>query len=542
MKARPWPAKQGVPQTGARSQDRRSGRSRFFWATLGGLALTAAFPPIPFGWLAWAALFPLLWAIEGLPAYRAFRIGLWAGFVHYLALIYWILFVLGHYGGLHPLLATPPLLLLCLYLALYPAFFCWAFTPLSRTAGAPFWGAGLWAVLELLRGHLLTGFPWCPLGVTQFKNLPMIQFVEVAGVGGISFLIVFVNIGLYRALVRPIRGHFPRRLIYLSLCIGLSMASMFYGLSRLKEITHSSASTESPVPIAIVQGNVDQSLKWNAAYQERTLERYQRLTLQAEGLAPNLVVWPETAVPFFFEPDNGNGLSARVAETASMSGAAILFGSPAYQRDEGGSTNYFNRAYLVSPDGDILGHYDKMHLVPFGEYVPLKKLLFFIQRLVPAAGDFTEGERTDPLRYKEFSLGVLICFEAVFPELARQSVRTGANVLVNITNDAWFGHSSAPYQHLAMAVFRAVENRVPLLRSANTGISAFIDPSGRLLQTSPLFEQALLTEQIAVPREAPSTVYNRWGDIWIVVLGLLVLLRLCWVVLRRSPKESFRGL
>ena len=192
----------------------------------------------------------------------------------------------------------------------------------------------------------------------------------------------------------------------------------------------------------------------------------------------------------------------------------LLFGSWAIER---GSPR--NRAYLLGPDGSLAGRYDKVHLVPFGEYVPMKRFLPFIQQLVVAAGDFLPGNKVEPLKFPKAAAGVLICFESIFPELARAMTENGATLLVNLTNDAWYGMSSAPFQHFSMAVFRAVENRRPVVRAANTGISAFILPNGKIAAQSGLFTEALLTKEIPLPGSG-LTLYTRYGDFFAVALTL----------------------
>jgi apolipoprotein N-acyltransferase len=281
--------------------------------------------------------------------------------------------------------------------------------------------------------------------------------------------------------------------------------------------------------VSVVQGNIDQSVKWKPEYQQKTLSTYETLTRTTAGFRPRITVWPETAVPFFFQEAGDN--SRRVVDIAEASGGALLFGSPAYERT-GDGVRYLNRAYLVDPSDRSIRHYDKVHLVPFGEYVPLKQFLFFIQRLVPAAGDFAAGAEVAPLRLGTASIGVLICFEAIFPDLARRMSRQGANVLVNLTNDAWFGRTSAPHQHLAMAAFRAVETRRPLVRAANTGISAFVLPSGKIGPSSPLFAEAVLTESV---RLAPAGLpfYARHGDLFAQASLVLALARLLSLALAR---------
>lgn len=212
----------------------------------------------------------------------------------------------------------------------------------------------------------------------------------------------------------------------------------------------------------------------------------------------------------------------------------LLFGSPAY-RGVDGTLRYYNRAYLMTPGHREMKTYDKVHLVPFGEYVPLRQLLPFLGRLVQAAGDFMPGETATPLTADNLSLGVLICFEAIFPKLARNLVNQGADVLINLTNDAWFGMSSAPYQHLSMAVFRSVETRRPMIRAANTGFSAYINTRGRIQAISPLFTEAVLHHAVALsPRGY--TVYSRVGDLFALALAGLCTLKILMVI-RRAWKR-----
>jgi len=281
------------------------------------------------------------------------------------------------------------------------------------------------------------------------------------------------------------------------------------------------------ISVSVIQGNIDQSLKWNPLYQKKTIDIYSDLTkISLDGLkglhqnplegrgSPPLVIWPETAVPFYFL--NDGRLTPRLFDLAEKTGAYLLFGSPAFG-DQGGRRHYFNRAYLLSPEGRI-SFYDKVHLVPFGEYIPLKRLLPFVNRMVESIGDFSPGRAGYLLGHPQAKIGVLICFETIFPELSRAFKRDGGNLLVNMTNDAWFGRTSAPYQHLAMLVFRAVENRTWVARAANTGFSAVIDSAGRIRDRSSLFEKATL--QAIIPLRNQTTFYSRTGD-WLVYICLL---------------------
>jgi apolipoprotein N-acyltransferase len=257
----------------------------------------------------------------------------------------------------------------------------------------------------------------------------------------------------------------------------------------------------------MVQGNVSQDTKWDPAFQQATLKKYVRLTKEIAKQQPDLVLWPETATPFYFLGDRQN-TKTLIQEVQKLK-KPLLFGSPAYRR-KGEELSLYNRAYLLDGDGMVTGYYDKIHLVPFGEYVPWKKILFFVDKLVQAAGNFASGKQAVVLEVSAARVGVLICYEAIFPKLSRNLANGGANLLVNITNDAWFGRSSAPHQHLSMAVLRAVENRIPIARCANTGISAFIDTRGRILQKTGLYEDETLVSTLRLGKD--KTIYTRYGD------------------------------
>ncbi|PKN28971.1 MAG: apolipoprotein N-acyltransferase [Deltaproteobacteria bacterium HGW-Deltaproteobacteria-21] len=481
-------------------------------AVLSGLLLTLSFPPMKAPWLAWIALIPLLKSISGKPGREAFTLGLVAGLAHYFSLMYWIVVVLGHYGGLPLPASIGVLALFCLYLALYPALFALLARGLQGSRLQILGSAALWTSTELLRSKALTGFPWSLLAHSQFSQLPLIQVSDLFGTYAISFLLVSSNVLLYLLLFDFRSFSRPFRKAEAVAVVVLLSATLVYGMVRLEQFD-SRDELQKTARIAVVQGNIDQSVKWNPQYQERTLEIYETLTRRAADFNPDLVLWPETAVPFFFQEENE--LSKRVAGVSRQPGRTFIFGSPAYGVSKE-VTQFYNRAYILW-DGKVHGYYDKIHLVPFGEYVPLKSLLFFVNRLVPAAGDFASGNVLNPLRGPGFSSGILICFEVVFPELARGQVQRGADILINLTNDAWFGKTSAPYQHLSMAAFRAVENRRPLVRAANTGISGFIRPTGEITGRSDLFRRDLLTAEVAFGPPQMS-LYTRHGDIFALFL------------------------
>ncbi|MDY6973006.1 MAG: apolipoprotein N-acyltransferase [Thermodesulfobacteriota bacterium] len=500
--------------------------SRVLLAVLSGFLLTGSFPPGKLEWVSWFALVPLLKGLEGERPKGAFKLGLIAGAAHYLTLMWWIVLVLGHYGNLNIYFSLGPFLLLCIYLALYPAFFSSLIPCLKGSRFAPLFMACLWVGLEYVRARLLTGFPWCLLGYTQYKHLHLIQVADLFGVYGLSFLIVFSNAIVYCLLFKRHvavdsflgKGFQKSQVAMAVFMLGGTIAYGHYCLSEFRVKKESRQCLRA----AVIQGNIDQSVKWDPAYQDETLAIYKRLTRSTYGFEPELIVWPETSVPFFFQ--NDPKFSPEVFSLVKESGATLIFGSPAY-RQLAGMTRYYNRAYMIAPDGQPPQYYDKVHLVPFGEYVPLKKYLSFVNRLVPAAGDFEPGDKIVTLDRDVLRMGVLVCFEAIFPELARTHKMLGANLLVNITNDAWFGRTSAPYQHLSMAVFRAVENRTPLIRAANTGFSAFILPQGEIAFSSALFSQQTLNACIDIS-SAPPTFYARTGDLFPCALLLISFIKI----------------
>jgi apolipoprotein N-acyltransferase len=495
-----------------------------------GLLLALSFPLPGLSFLAWAALVPLLMAIREQAPRLAFRTGFVAGLTAYLGIFYWLNIVMTRYGKL-PLAASLVLtLVMAAYLALYVAA-CAGLTRRAELAGVPVAASLpiLWVAGEFLRAYLLTGFPWASLGYTQYRVLPLIQVADLTGVYGVSFLIVYANVILYRVLRALRRGSGARYPTVTALILVVLLAGCIgYGFVQLNR-----PESGSVVRVALAQGNIPQDVKWDPAFQEQTVAIYERLSRQAAGSGRELVVWPESSLPFYFQEESV--LAARVSGLARELDSALVVSSPAVE-SRNGRPVYLNSGYLIAPDGTTAGRSDKIHLVPFGEYVPLGRLLPFVHKLAHGIGDFSPGEAAVPLAAPFGRFGLLICFEGIFPEISRAYVAGGARLLVNITNDAWFGRSSAPYQHLAMTVFRAVENRVPLVRSANTGISAVIDSRGHIRGMTGLFHEALLTGEVRLGTTA--SPYTRSGDLFagLCLLSALLLGGLYpWYRSRRLP-------
>ena len=487
---------------------------RLLLSIFSGITLILSFSPFNAGVLAWVALIPLYFAISGQTRARVFLLGFTAGFVFFLGTVYWVVNSMYFYGGVGLPVSVPVMAALAAFLALYVAFFGLFFSlteGVNLTVRMMLSGAA-WASLEYLRTHLFSGFPWVLLGYSQTPYIPMIQIADVGGVWAISFLVVIVNAAFFFLIKALYERYRPLPFKEALMAAFLVVSAFTYGTVRVKQIDAEARRWPS-MDSAVLQGNIDQGVKWDSSFQDKTIEIYRRLSSEAAGQGASLIVWPETAVPFYLagEADKAGLVTGIAKETGSF----ILTGSPSYKYNEGGrKAAYFNSAYLISPSGEIAGGYDKIHLVPFGEYVPLKRVLFFVKKLTHGIGDFSPGPGPYPIRFEGGGMGMLICYEAIFPEIARREVSNGASVLVNITNDAWFGRTSAPYQHFEMSRMRAVENRVFLLRAANTGISAVVDPAGRVRAKSRLFEESVITERVGFKGGQYMTFYTRNGDVF----------------------------
>ena len=497
-------------------------------ALFSGLLLAAAFPKWDLTWLLFVALIPLFWALQGKSLKTAFGLGFLFGLVRYVVLLYWIVYVTHVHGFLPLPLAIGILLLLAAYLSLYPA--CWALGVTwgeARGLSPVWWGPVLWVSLEFGLTYIISGFPWELLGNGLVPHPIFLQVADLTGVYGLSFLLVLINACLWRLLSLPRARRRPR--YPYAVAVGLILVAWLgYGYYRLGAVQTLEA--QSPkLKVAVVQGNIKQGEKWKKEMVQATLDRYAELTGKVKGA--QLIVWPETAAPFFFlrTPD----LSAQVQAVAKESGGSLLFGAPAWELTADGES-YFNRAYLLSPQGEVLGYYDKAHLVPYGEYVPLRRFMPFIGKMVPMVGDFAEGPVGATVSLPDgVALGPLVCYESIFPALSRAQVANGAKLLVNITNDAWFGKTAAAYQHLAMAVMRCVENHVCLARAANTGISAFIDARGQILWQSEIYVPD--AHALELPLMPGGSLYTKIGDVFAWTCLLLTALAL--ILARRRRRD-----
>jgi len=498
-----------------------------------------AFPQFNLSPLAFVALVPfglVLVPPGGRPPApgRAFRLGWYYGLAFFLVLLHWIP-NLPPENVTVPFLMYPALLLMAFYLGLYPAV--WAAVTARIAVRRP-WavllaGPALWALLEALRAFGVTGFPWGSLGYSQWAALPFIQFAEIGGIWSVSFVIVLVNL----LLVFVIRGRGAARPLALAAAVLCVLGPWAYGRARLTALDGGDHPTW---PVLLVQQNTGND-KWDAARRSEIVHNLVNLTLDhARTTDPRtLVIWPETATPTLLLMDPAN--YGYVKSAAAMIRRPILTGFPDTDLDPPAPPpgtepvrRYFNAAGLILPGEGVVESYRKMRLVPFSEWMPIPGL----NRVNFGQSNFTPGDTLHVFTGLGSAQGnggarfaVLICFESIFPDLARDFVRHGARFLVNITNDQWFGRSPAPYQHLTMAVFRAVENRVGVARAANTGVSGLIDRTGRIREATGLFVPATVTGSVDVG--TGETFYTRHGD-WILLLSAALLALAVLPALRRN--------
>jgi apolipoprotein N-acyltransferase len=341
-------------------------------------------------------------------------------------------------------------------------------------------------------------------------------------------VILLVNATLFAVLRRWPKKVFPSREVAVTALILLGF--LVYGYVKITSVDRQVSQNPS-LKIGLVQGNIDQSIKWDESFQKETLKIYDRLSLKVSEGKPDLIIWPETATPFFFQ--DAKEYQPFLLDIPKKTNAFLLFGTPSYKIEKG-KIYHYNSAYLVSASGQLNERYDKIHLVPFGEYVPMQNLLFFIGSLGEGIGDFKSGKEIFNFSLPQGKFGVLICFEIIFPDLCRRFVKDGADFLVTITNDAWFGRTSAPYQHFSMATFRAIENRVFIARAANTGISGFIDPSGRIVKQGGIFTEEAMNGTIRLSSE--KTFYTLYGDVFAWICSGFSILFLTNALLQKSKK------
>ncbi len=527
-------------------------------ALLSGLLLFAAFPLPGWWFLGWMALAPLIVAAARSGPWSAALLGLGAGILFNALAMPWLITVMKTYGGLNLLVSLLLYLLLVVYLSLYTSAFALTVSLLCRRGGpngvllAPV----VWVGAELLRGTLITGFPWNLLAYTQAGVPEAIQPAAVVGAYGLSLILAFSSALLARGALGMGNGRRPggrKELpawVWPTAALTLVLLVLGGGRARISMLDDRVEGDGSAprLEAAMIQCNVAQEMKMSARERVRIAGLLYDMSREAGSRRPlDLVIWPEASIPFL-RFRNEPVFRGEIEDLAREINAQILFGtvdSPAaldenYHPGGRGKGGYTNTAMLVDHRGLLTFKYDKIHLVPFGEYVPAKQLLFFAGKLVAEVADFTAGESYAITRLGAADGGCLICYEIIFPGLVREFVHRGADVLVTITNDAWFGDTAAPRQHFNAAVFRAVENGRLVLRCANTGISGVIDPLGRVQAKTRLNERTIVpVSQSVTPLD---TFYSRQGDVtaWGCLLLWVTALAVC--LIRRSRPAGGRGI
>jgi len=503
---------------------------------LSSLLLVLSFPTFDLGFFAWIGLVPLMTTISDKSLRYGFFLSLISGMLFFIGIFHWILRVPGYTLLHHSILA--------LYLGSYFGFFGLIFTFISKrldTVPALFAAPLIWVSLEYIRSNLsFLALPWGLLAHSQYQYLSIIQIASVAGTYSISFLIVMVNSALaaiiYSFLFRSEKqkSPFPKLPSKKGKMAIVSSATLFTALALLYgHLTISKPIAGDKIKISVVQGNIEQVKKWDKKYASDIMQIYTDLTQEVSKDQPALIIWPETATPGAINQDIK--LHLEVINIVKEAGTSLLLGSSQHQkfvRKGSREFKYLNSAFLISPEPKIAQNqrYDKIRLLPFGEYLPFKGTIPWTYIYVPNVSEYAPGKKFTVFELPSSCFGVTICWEDIFPDLFRQFVRRGAQFMVNITNEAWFGKTATPYQFVSMAVFRAVENRVFLVRCANTGISCIIDPYGRIVNRvldakgQDIFVRGVMSGWVT-PLES-KTLYTRYGDVLVLLtfVGSIVFL------------------
>ena len=442
---------------------------------------------------------------------RALALGLLAGGVYFSVTLYWLVETMTTFGGLSSAVAVLAAFLLVAYLSLFPGMCAVVVARCARSMGpvAAIVAAPAWVATELGRQYVWDGFPWALLGYSQIRWLEIAQLASITGVYGLSLLLALTGAAAAYLIARK-----DRRSIAVAIAVVLVVAACgAWGRLRLND--RSLVNSGEPVRVAVLQANIAQQDKWNPALADGITNRYIEMTRQALARGATFIIWPESSTPFYFEQDLLRGSAIR--RLAIEGKATLLLGSDQVepvrpeQNREKPEERVYNAAFVIRPDGRTGAVYRKMHLVPFGEYVPAQRLLFFVGPIVEAVSAFVPGTEAVLLPVGDHRASTAICYEVIYADLMRQFVVNGSELLTTITNDAWYGSSSAPYQHWDQAAMRSIENGRYLARAANTGISGFVDPYGRVVEKTPLFTQELLVADLRFV--SARTIYTRLGDV-----------------------------
>jgi len=503
-----------------------------FLCLISALLLILSFPKANIWIFSWFGFIPLFFALKNKNNFQSFILAYLTGLIFWWGIIYWLCHI--------TVLGTA---ILIFYLSLYFGFFglCISFTYNSRLKTPYFllFLPAAWVVLEYLRSYLLTGFPWALLGYSQYLNPEFIQFVDITGAWGGSFLLIFINSAAFLIFAKGLKRNSKLLIsIFLAALIFINYNYGWWKIDSLEKIKKIGS-----IKIASLQGNIPQDMKWDYSSRQIIIDKYLNLSKNVISQGAKLIIWPEASLPVV--PQENPQEFDLVSQLCRQSRIPILLGAITTKNDL-----YFNSALLISGQGEVAAQYDKTHLVPFGEYIPLRRFLPFLETVAPI-GDVSRGTKnlvfylTHGRTGIKYKFSVLICFEDVFPEISRRFVKKGAGFLVNITNDAWYKETSAPYQHMQASVFRAIENRVYLVRSANTGVSCFISPGGVLiskvsdLKNKDIFVEGFISEEVVI-FEKKETIYTKYGEMFVIFCLIILILPVLFIPTAKRLKRLIK--
>ena len=494
-------------------------RKDLYWVCLSAVLFSAAFPPSPLGFVAYVSLVPLLMALENKSPGPAFGIGYLFGLISNVLLLFWVGWAT--IGG-----TIAALVLLCLY----TAFLCWFYSFLQKKwqRSAVFFFPFLWVAMEYARSLTEMSFPWLNLAYTQTYYLKLIQYASLWGNYAVSFWILLLNLLVY-LLFRRRTGWKTATILFAILMV----LPYIYGTRAM-----SGKIEGEEIKIALLQGNMNPEIKWDQDLLDYNIQTYIDMSQEAARESVDFIIWPETAAPCYLAAE-GVYLE-KVQQTCDQLNVPLLVGTNDYRVAPDGNIEYFNSAFLFTPYADHPAVYNKIHLVPFSEKLPYDEYLGITKRIQLGQSDFSNGKEYTTFQIPKGKFAVLICFESVYPALVRQFVNRGIDFLVNITNDGWFGKTHGPFQHARIAVFRAIENRMAIARCANTGISMFVDPYGRVRKPTRVYTRDMVIDSIPLKGSgkvgwSARTFYARHGDWFAQACLLIAFVATLTALVRKSP-------
>ena len=500
----------------------------FFALLLGG-----SFPPLNTGYLAWIAFVPYFYFLERNLNSKMFGKNFLTGFVANLIIVYWI----GANSGTSAVIGTLTAVGSVSVLALWFTVYGWVQTRLLKKWGErAIWAAPIvWVGVEYIRTHGSLAFPWTMIANSQTYYISLIQFASITGTWGVSFLLILVNVLVFKALKSLVQPKLAGAYIVAG---GMTLLiPWLYGTAVLKGADAILENTTKSIKVSIVQPNIDPRDKWNVELRDEVYAIYEKMTAEASKHKPDIIIWPETATPAYLSTNRGNRFD-QVLSFVDSAGIPLITGTLDFKYYGKDKFHKYNSCFLLRPGTRNIERYHKMYLVPFAEKVPFEDKLPFLSNFDVGQANFTSGEDYKIFDIDGKKLSVGICFESVFPSLSRTFVSLGTELLVIITNDAWFGNTSGPYQHAQIAVMRAIENHRSVARCANTGISEIIDPYGRILKKIGLGERGVLSGKLTLLDE--ETIYTRYGDYvgWITAAITLFFVGMSYITLPLGKNEK----